>query len=388
MPVPWEELRKTKKPDALYFEPEAALRRVDKLGDLFAPVLETRQKLPAALPSLSPPPTPTKRPSPPATANGREPEYVEPMRAQIVSALPEGSAWQYEIKFDGYRTVAVRTSSGVTLYSRNGRTLNSRFPSIASALERLPPGTTVDGEVIALDSHGRPSFNALQNSVSARRPVFYYVFDLLAHDGKPVLDLPLRRRRELLDQSGVRAIGGPIRVSEALDGTAKEVVAAAREQGLEGVVAKRLNSTYHPGAKDGAWVKLKLNQGQEFVVGGYIPGPHGFDSLLVGYYDAGKLLFIAKVRNGFVPRTREQVFDRLRPLETPVCPFANLPEPKNARRGHALTAEFMQEQCRWVKPELVAQVEFTEITGAEHLRHSRFVALRDDKNPAEVVLER
>ncbi len=382
MPVTWEELRRAKKASALYFEVEPALRRLSKAGDLFAPVLKLKQKLPSA---SAFPATPATPPAPRRPA--RKAAFIEPMRAKLVSALPEGPEWQYEIKFDGYRAIGVRTSDGVALYSRNGGLLNSRFPSIAAALQGLSPGDTVDGEVIALDSRGRPSFNALQNSGSSRRPVLYYVFDLLAHDGKDILDLPLRGRRKLLESSGVREIGGPIRISEALEGTAKAVVAAARDQGLEGIVAKRLNSTYQAGAKSGAWVKFKVNQGQEFVIGGYIPGGHGFDSLLVGYYDAGKLIFMAKVRNGFVPRTREQVFERLRPLETPVCPFANLPEPKNTRRGHALTAEFMQ-QCRWVKPDLVAQVEFTEVTGGEHLRHSRFVALRDDKDPLEVVLER
>ena len=133
--------------------------------------------------------------------------------------------------------------------------------------------------------------------------------------------------------------------------------------------------------------EYKVNRGQELVIGGYLPGPNYFGALLVGYYDGkGRLIFNAKIKNGFVPRTREAVFQRFRGLETDVCPFANLPEPKNARRGKAITREVMQE-CRWLKPELVAQVEYTDWTAADHLRHSKFIAIRDDKNPREVVKE-
>jgi ATP-dependent DNA ligase len=164
------------------------------------------------------------------------------------------------------------------------------------------------------------------------------------------------------------------------------VIRAVREQGLEGIVAKRRNSIYEPGARSGAWVKYKVNQGQELVIGGYIPGALHFDSLLVGYYEGERLIFVAKVRNGFVPRTREQVAERFRGLETTECPFANLPEPIGARRGEALTAEVMKK-CRWLKPVLVAQIEFTEWTDANHLRHSRFVGLRDDKDAREVSRE-
>ena len=122
------------------------------------------------------------------------------------------------------------------------------------------------------------------------------------------------------------------------------------------------------------------------VVGGYRPGKTYFDNLTVGYYDGERLVFIAKIKNGFTPALKKQIFDRLRDLETTVCPFANLPEPKTARRGEALTSQAMKNY-RWVKPELVAQVEFTDWTAADHLRHSRFVALREDKDPGEVRKE-
>jgi bifunctional non-homologous end joining protein LigD len=198
--------------------------------------------------------------------------------------------------------------------------------------------------------------------------------------------LPLTRRRQSLAEA-VAGLRDPIRISEPLEAPAREVVAAAREQGLEGVIAKRRSSRYEAGARSGAWLKFKVNQGQEMVIGGYLPGPNYFDSLLVGYYEGSRLIFNAKVRNGFVPRLRQEVFERFKGFETPVCPFANLPEPRTARRGEALTAEVMKK-CRWLKPELVAYIEFTEWTGANHLRHSRFAGLRDDKEPRHVTRER
>jgi ATP-dependent DNA ligase len=133
-------------------------------------------------------------------------------------------------------------------------------------------------------------------------------------------------------------------------------------------------------------VKYKLNRGQELVIGGYLPGTASFEALLVGYYEHDKLLFLAKLRNGFVPHVKRHIAQRFKGLETPICPFANLPEPKTARRGLALTAEAMK-QCRWLRRELVAQIEFTEWTRDNHLRHAKLVGLRDDKAAGAVRRE-
>ncbi len=382
MPVRWEDLRAAL--DAgnageLYFEPEAALARLERVGDLFQPVLTLKQTLRKRRAGDAP--GDALRDLPPAAL-----AYIEPMRAGLVAGLPEGARWQYEIKFDGYRALAIKKAGGVELLSRNNRGLNGRFPRIAAALEALADGTMLDGEIVALDREGRPAFHALQNYRNTARPIYYYVFDLLAWRGKSLLHLPLSRRRELLAEAGIERLGEPIRISEPLHASAADVIRAAREQKLEGIVAKRLDSIYQPGAKSGAWVKCKLNPGQELVIGGYIPGAQGFESLLVGYHEGAKLVFNAKVKNGFVPRVRAELMQRFRSLETGVCPFANLPEPKNARRGEALTAEVMKK-CRWLKPELVAQIEFTEWTAANHLRHSRFAGLRDDKDARDVTRE-
>jgi ATP-dependent DNA ligase len=159
-----------------------------------------------------------------------------------------------------------------------------------------------------------------------------------------------------------------------------------RKLGLEGVVGKQIDSTYEPGERSGAWIKLRANMEQEFVIVGYIPGALGFDALLVGVYENKKLIFVAKVKNGFVPRVRDEIFPTLKTLQTARCPFKNLPEKRASRWGESLTEEKM-DQCRWVKPKPVCQVAFLEWTDAGHLRHCTFVAMRDDKKPAGVVRE-
>lgn len=371
MPVTWEELRRAREARSLDFGPDEAFARLES-GDLWADVLTLKQKLPRSVPEK-------KGAAIPKGAG----KFIEPMRAALVAELPEGAAWQYEVKFDGYRALALKARGEVELLSRNNLKLNGRFPKIAKALQSLEDGTILDGEIVALDENGRPVFNALQNYQRTSRPIFYYVFDVLELGGSSLLKLPLRERRARLDRLKLR---DPVRVSGVLEASAADVVRAARAQGLEGIIAKKANSIYEPGARSGAWVKYKINQGQELVIGGYIPGPHYFESLLVGYYEGDRLIFNAKVKNGFVPSTRRAVWEKMKPIETAECPFANLPEPKNARRGKALTAEVMKE-CRWVKPELVAQIEYTDWTEANHLRHSRFAGLREDKDPREVVRE-
>jgi ATP-dependent DNA ligase len=213
--------------------------------------------------------------------------------------------------------------------------------------------------------HGRPSFNLLQNYRPGKIGLYYYVFDLLAYQGKSLLALPLRERRALLrSRVFTTAVADPVRFSETLQASADELIRAAKAQGLEGIIAKRTTSLYEPGKRSGTWVKFKINKGQELVIGGYRAGKNYFDNLAVGYYEGKKLMFIAKLKNGFTPQMKRDVAARFKDLETDVCPFANLPEPKNARRGEALTAEAMKNY-RWLKPEVVAQVEFTDWTDAK-----------------------
>jgi DNA ligase D-like protein (predicted ligase) len=310
--------------------------------------------------------------------------FIEPMECLAVSQLPKGSKWVWEIKLDGYRAVAVK-SGAVTLYSRNGKSLNRRFPYIVEPLRDLPEGTVLDGEIVALDDDGRPVFNLLQNFTSEAGRIRYFVFDLLCYKYRDLIGLRLRERRKLL-RSLLKLDGGRIRLLEYVEASADEILAAVRKQRLEGVIDKRKDSVYEPGQRSGAWIKQRVNLGQEFVIGGFTPGPHGVEAINVGYYHGKDLIYVARTRNGFVLASRRRVLEKLRPLVVPTCPFVNLPETHKARWGESLTAEKMK-QCVWVRPEIVAQIEFLEWTDADHLRHSRFAGLRDDKVAQKVVKE-
>ena len=301
--------------------------------------------------------------------------------------LPEGPGIQYEIKFDGYRALAMKSGGKVQLRSRNDNDFNVRYPGIVKALAPMPDETVIDGEVVALDRDGKPSFNTLQNYGSAGAPLHFYIFDLLILKGRDVMGEPLARRRELLEEHVLPKLAEPIRYSPVLEAKVDDLIRSVKAQGLEGLVAKRRNSKYEPGQRSGAWQKMRVNQGQEFVIAGYTPSPKNFDALVIGYYEGSKLMYAARTRNGFTPASRVELFKKLKPLEISECPFANLPEKKAGRWGAGLTAAKMAE-CRWLKPQLIGQFEFVEWTEDAHLRHSRFVALRDDKKANDVRRER
>ena len=235
--------------------------------------------------------------------------------------------------------------------------------------------TFSDGELVAFDAQGRPSFQILQNILLLDITISFYAFDLLHLNGELLVNLSIERRRELL----IGVLGAPedpLRLSPLLRAPSGQVLEAVRKLGLEGVVGKRINSIYEPGERSGGWIKHRTNLEQEFVIGGYIPGAHGFDALLVGVYENKQLIFVAKLKGGFVPRIRDEIFPALKALRSLHCPFTNLPEKRASRWGESLTAEKM-DQCRWVKPKLVCQVAFVEWTDAGHLealhlrRHAR-----------------
>jgi len=171
-----------------------------------------------------------------------------------------------------------------------------------------------------------------------------------------------------------------------LNASLADVIESVRAAGLEGVVAKRLDSSYEPGSRSGAWRKMRINQGQEFVIGGYTVGGKNFDAIICGYFESGQLVYVARTRNGFTPSSRQQLYRRFRGLEIAECPFVNLPEARSGRWGQGLTADKMKE-CRWLKPVLVGQFEYVEWTPDGHLRHSRFISLREDRDARELRRE-
>ncbi len=324
---------------------------------------------------------PAKKKSPPRAA---QVGFIESMECLPVTTLPEGKGWSYEVKLDGFRLEVVKKGGQTTLYSRRGNILNRKFPYIAAALKSLPDDTILDGEVVALDEAGRSDFGLLQNFRSAETKIHYYAFDILALKGKDLSQLPLVERRKALVK--VLKINEHISLSPAEAGTPTAILAFVKKHGLEGVVAKRLDSVYEPGRRSGAWCKYRINLGQEFVVGGYTPGSNGFDALIIGFYQGKDLLFAARVRAGFVPATRRQVFEEIKDLKATQCPFKNLPEKTEGRWGQGLTAEKMKS-CIWLKPKVIVRVDFAEWTGADKLRHPKFIGLREDKDPKKVVRE-
>jgi DNA ligase D-like protein (predicted ligase) len=306
------------------------------------------------------------------------------MECLPVARLPEGPEWTYEVKLDGFRLEAVKTKGKTTLYSRRGNVLNRKFSYIAAALSGLPDSTVLDGELVAIGPDGRSNFSLLQNFRSAESQIHYYVFDILNYKAKQLTALPLNERRAILDKVVPR--NEHIEIAAVESGSASTILKFVVLHGLEGVVAKRLDSVYETGRRSGSWSKHRINGGQEFVIGGYTRGTNGFDALIVGFYRGQDLIYSARVRAGFVPATRRQVFEQIKGLRVSKCPFVNLPETADGRWGQGLNAEKMRN-CVWVRPEAVVRVDFREWTGADHLRHTKFVGLRNDKDPQKVVKE-
>lgn len=305
------------------------------------------------------------------------------MMATAARELPTGPDWSYEVKWDGYRAQIVKDGARIALASRNLKDMTGTFAGVAAAAARMhAKSAIVDGEVVALDREGRPSFQALHHWATEGVAIVFYAFDLLHLDGRSLVKTPLVERRAAL----ARVVRGTdLLLSEALPGAPSEITAAVKQLGLEGIVAKRRRSLYEPGRRSDAWIKVRFAQHQELVVGGYKPSPNGFDSLVVGYYDGSKrLLSAGKVRSGFTPRSRALLFDRLRPLAVARCPFANLPTSKSSHWGEGITAEEMA-LITWVKPAVVVEVAFTEWTRDGSLRHAAFVGTRDDKHAREVL---
>ncbi|MEZ0386276.1 MAG: non-homologous end-joining DNA ligase [Verrucomicrobium sp.] len=289
----------------------------------------------------------------------------DPMLCQLVSTLPEGPEWSYEIKWDGYRVIGTKRPEGLSLISRNSKSLTATFHDITQSLDDLRCSTaTIDGEVVALDENGRPSFQLLQNHRSSPLDLRFMVFDALEIDGEDLTCRPLEYRRELLKRILPRHHSGSrLALSASLQGTPSELMAEAQDAELEGIIAKRKDSVYELGERSGAWVKWKAEREQVFAVGGYVASGGSFDALLVGRKTHGQFEHVASVRSGFSPLIRQKILNRILPLTTSECPFANLSEPA--------PGNFV---CHWVEPQLMVRIAFVEWSDDQHLEHARFVS--------------
>jgi DNA ligase D-like protein (predicted ligase) len=310
----------------------------------------------------------------------------KPMLALPAETLPAGPGWSYEVKWDGYRCLAEKDGRRVRLHSRNAANFTTTYPDVARAVATLrATRVLLDGEIVALGPDGRPSFQELQHRrIAEPHPVVFYAFDVLTVDGRDLMREPLIARRRILRQV-VR--GSALLLSDVLPGTPQAIEREVRALGLEGVIAKRVASQYEAGQRSGAWTKVKFQVGQELVIGGFVPeGAGALASLIVGYYEGTRLLFAGKIRAGLNPAMRRDLRVRLTPLQRLACPFVNLPETSKGRWGVGITADEMPT-ITWVKPQIVAAIGFNEWTRDHHLRHARFLGLRDDLRAKDVRRE-
>ena len=304
--------------------------------------------------------------------------------------LPTGDGWVYEIKWDGMRVLTDVSPDGVRAWSANGRDATASFPELDALSPALAPlDALLDGEVVALDDGGRPSFGRLQGRmhVSSRQeslrraadiPVAYVVFDLLRLDGHDLTGRPWHERRRLLDQVADELPPG-VEVAQVYDDGAA-LLDAADKRGLEGVVAKRTDAPYVPGGRSRSWVKVKVRRHDELVVGGWSGGAGNREgrlgSLLVGFHDRPgdtALRYAGRVGSGFSSAELDRIATRLAPLTTATCPFDPPPEPLH-RRG-----------ATWVRPEVVVEISYGEWTSDGRLRHPVYLGERLDVDPAAVV---
>ncbi|HEY5987690.1 MAG TPA: non-homologous end-joining DNA ligase [Streptosporangiaceae bacterium] len=318
------------------------------------------------------------------------PGRIQPMLARADVLPPDDGAWALEMKWDGVRALAYVGGGQVRLVSRSGQDITDTYPELNGLGAALGPRQALlDGEIVALGESGWPDFEALQHRIhvssasaaerlAARQPVTYLAFDLLQLDGQPLLDLPYRERRallETLDLHGSRWQTPPSFTEEA----AANVLAVSRQHGLEGIVAKRLESRYEPGKRTGSWRKIKNIRRQEAVVGGWKPGQGHrvgqIGSLLIGVHTPAGLSYAGHVGTGFTQQTLHMLGQRLAPLRRDSAPFAT-PVPPDHARG-----------AIWADPVLVVEVAFTGWTRAGRMRAPSYQGLRPDKDPAEVFRE-
>lgn len=311
------------------------------------------------------------------TASATLPPYT-PQLATLVSSAPDDDAWLHEVKYDGFRIGMRIDGDDVRLLTRNGLDWTSRFPAIVSAAAALPTRSALlDGEMAVLLPDGRTRFQGLQNAAGADGRLVYVAFDVLAVDGRDTRPLPLEARKQIL-RTLIPATGSPLLYAEHVVGQGQRVFADACRAGLEGIISKRRDQPW-TGGRGRAWVKTKCVARQEFVIGGFTEpqgAREGIGALLIGYHDGDRLVWAGKVGTGFTTAAARELRARLEALEQADCPFQ--PAPRGA----------LGRTARWVKPELVAEVAFTEWTDAGKIRHPSYQGLRADKPASQVVRER
>jgi bifunctional non-homologous end joining protein LigD len=315
------------------------------------------------------------------------PTGIKPMLATLVNEPFDDDAWQYEVKWDGYRALAFVNKGEVELLSRNKKSFNDRFYPIYDLLKSSSLNAVFDGEILVLDEKGRSNFGDLQNWRSeADGDLVFYVFDLLWYDGKNLMDLPLYQRQAILKDI-LPTDDDRIRLSQVFNADGIEFFHAAEKMQLEGIIAKKKDSTYSPDYRSKQWLKVKVHKRQEVVIAGYTKNEDTskqFSSLLLGVFEDGRLQYVGKVGTGFSDKVQKEMMAQFTPIITKESPFKEIPD---VNKGSRFRPNPPKAKATWLKPELVCEVAFSEVTSDGVFRHPSFQGMRIDKKATEVTRE-
>jgi bifunctional non-homologous end joining protein LigD len=315
------------------------------------------------------------------------PKTFSPMLATLVEKPFDEQGWIYEIKWDGYRAIAMINKGKVSLISRNNKSFNEKFYPVTRALSKWKKNAVIDGEVCVLDEKGIAHFGALQNWRSeSDGELVYVVFDILFLDGQDLKELPLSERRKILQKNLPQ--NEVIRVSENVDTSATSFLKNAHKLGMEGIMAKKADSTYTEGIRTKEWLKIKANKRHEVVIGGYTQNEGSsktFSSLLVGVYEKNKLNYIGKIGTGFNEKTQKEILSKMKKLVTTKMPFIQIPDVNKPSRFQHNPPK---SKATWLKPQLVCEVSYAEMTDDGVMRHPSFEGMRTDKKAKNVMKEK
>jgi len=309
------------------------------------------------------------------------------MLATLVDESFHEPGWIYEIKWDGYRALSYINNGNVEIRSRNNKSFNQKFYPLFDALKQWKVNAVVDGEIIVMNEKGAADFSDLQAWRSeADGHLVYYIFDILWLNGKDLTQLPLTKRRDAL-QSIIPANHSTIRISESFDAEGNELFQLAEQLGLEGIIAKKEDSFYNPGQRSKEWLKIKTEKRQEAVIAGYTKNEgtsKKFSALLLGVYEHGEFVFIGPVGTGFSIKLQEELLKKMKPIETTKCPFKVVPDYNKPSRFRPNPPK---AEVTWVKPQLVCEISYRELTKDGAIRHPSFKGLRKDKNAKDIKRE-
>jgi bifunctional non-homologous end joining protein LigD len=309
------------------------------------------------------------------------------MLTTLVDKPFDDKGWLFEVKWDGYRAIAIMNGKSVSLQSRNDKSFNDKFYPIYQSLVKWNRRTVLDGEIVVINQRGVSNFGALQNWRSeADGELVLYLFDVLWIDDHDLRQLPLKKRRKILETMAPKADN--IRISQGFESSGVHLFDEIKKLGLEGIIAKKQDSEYHENERSADWLKIKTQKRQEVVIGGYTLNEGStklFSSLLVGLFENEKLVYTGKVGTGFNQKTQEGLLRQFRPYITKTVPFTSVPDINKPSRFRPHPPE---AKAVWLKPKLVCEVSFTEMTSDGVMRHPSFEGIRTDKKTTDIVFEK